>query len=435
MRNKFVDGKRKNVANKAARNILALLIALFIITIIVQIANADTHSAVVSFEGYAATSSGDTLESDVSDAIKSFRGTSNYRAAGTDPIRGTGKLVDFYNRHQSLIDFFVMFTLFATVALVGLNKVGFGEGGNAMKGMALAVGAALALAALKAGYSPSFFVPFVKNFLFLIIFLVIFLVVKAVIGGEHAGTGTIVVSLILALVVTWIAFNVSNLVIEGDANKFNLANGLGWILSSTPTDTSEDRILSDSEIKGLDAMITEKKNEKARIEKTFFEGEVPEQGFTATQIDTLLTTEKEKEKRTFLKILKTLIEEIKVLEASKEKADAKKRAIDRKAAEEDAKKAKAKPAQPETPAKPTTPKPGPSEPEAPPVKPEEAPKEPAAPETPAPEPNNTPVDAPKPETIDDAISPKGTSAPQPGSAKPTTPAIPRGGFTGTENDL
>ena len=83
-----------------------------------------------------------------------------------------------------------------------------------------------------------------------------------VIGGEHAGTGTIVVSLILALVVTWIAFNVSNLVIEGDANKFNLANGLGWILSSTPTDTSEDRILSDSEIKGLDATIKEKKAEK-----------------------------------------------------------------------------------------------------------------------------------------------------------------------------
>ncbi len=375
----------------------------------------------------------DTLEGDVSDAIKSFRGTSNYRAAGTDPIPGTGKLVDFYNRHQSLIDFFVMFTLFTAVALVGLNKVGFGEGGNAMKGLAIAVGAALALAALKAGYSPNFFVPFVKNFLFLIIFLIIFLVIKAVIGGEHAGTGTIVVSLILALILTWVAFNVSNLVIEGDANKFNLANGLGWILSSTPTDTSEERVLSDSELTRLESRIAEKKAEKARIEKTYFESEVGENGFTATQIETLLKTETDKERKTYLKRLAALIEEIEKLETLKEKAAAKRRAIDKKAAEEAEKKKKQTaapevPTKPDAPAAPTTPT-----------------TEPTAPtpgtETPATQPPKTPT-APEPAApagvlpLDDALDmdvkiPSGQSGQLIPSTAPTSPIK----FTGTADDL
>ncbi|HIH42225.1 TPA: hypothetical protein HA246_01135 [Candidatus Woesearchaeota archaeon] len=355
-------------------------------------------------------SAADTLEGDVSDVIKSLSGSSNYRPAGTDKIQGTGKLVDFYNRHQSLIDFFVMFTLFATVALVGLNKVGFGEGGNAMKGMALAVGAALALAALKAGYSPSFFVPFVKNFLFLIIFLIIFLVIKAVLGGEHAGTGTIVVSLILALVVTWVAFNVSNLVIEGDANKFNLANGLGWILSSTPTDTSEDRIMSDSELTRLSDTIKEKKDEKARIEKTYFENEVPETGFTATQIETLLKTETDKEKKTYLKRLAALIEEIKALETLQEKADAKRRAIEKEA---EKKKAKEKPA--DAPAEPTIPKPVP-EPVTP--KPADAPNEPAKTDVPVPQVPKQPSDLPT--NLEDVLDPNKAPSQTTPSTTPNT---------------
>src|SRR3989338_355533 len=160
---------RNNKSKFAKRwivNIFYIIIALMLSIAVINIASAET-----------------TLEQDVASfgrsALGKLSGQSNPKSAGNDPIQGTGKLVDFYNRNQSLIDFFIMFALFCSIALIGLKKTGFGEsGGNAMKGLAIAVGAALAIAALKAGYSPSFFVPFVKNFLFLIIFFIIFMVIK-----------------------------------------------------------------------------------------------------------------------------------------------------------------------------------------------------------------------------------------------------------------
>ncbi len=288
---KIRSNNNSKFARRMIANIFYIMIALMLSIVIVNIVSAET-----------------TLEQDFASfgktALGKLSGQSNSRGTGNDPIQGTGKLVDFYNRNQSLIDFFVMFTLFATVALVGLNKVGFGEGGNAMKGLALAVGAALALAALKAGYSPSFFVPFVKNFLFLIIFLIIFLVIKAM-AREHT-----VVAFILALVITWVAFNVSNLVLEPGSNKLDMTN-LFKGMAGTPTDTAEQRRLSNIEVKQIQDELDALYEEKGRLEGLINDGPYNSKFL----VQEAMENENDKEKKANLKRLFNVMEKIEELEA------------------------------------------------------------------------------------------------------------------------
>ncbi|MBI2135562.1 hypothetical protein HYU06_00650 [Candidatus Woesearchaeota archaeon] len=292
--------RSNNFNNKFMRklivNISYIIIALMLSIVVINIASAET-----------------TLEQDVASfgrsALGKLSGQSNTKGVGNDPIQGTGKLVDFYNRNQSLIDFFIMFALFCSIALIGLKKTGFGEsGGNAMKGLAIAVGAALAIAALKAGYSPSFFVPFVKNFLFLIIFFVIFMVIKATMSQN------VLLAFILALVITWVAFNVANLVLEGKENKFDMAN-VFKLMAGSPTDTDEQRRLSNIEVRQTQDELDALYEEKGRLEELIGNGEYKSKFL----VEQARESEKDEKKKANLMRLFDVMGKIEELEAKMQK--------------------------------------------------------------------------------------------------------------------
>lgn len=165
----------------------------------------------------------DEIKGDLKSTVKSTESTD----------RNTG--IEFYDKHYQIIDFLVMFVLFTAISFVGLQ--GFmKEGGksNAVKGIAVAVGAALSLAGLKAGISPSFFIPFVKNALFFIIMFVIFVLLIQIEGLKDRK----LVAFILALIITMVAFNVTNIVLHKD-DKWDFTK-----LWSAPTATEIDNLNS-----------------------------------------------------------------------------------------------------------------------------------------------------------------------------------------------
>lgn len=168
---------------------------------------------------------------------------------GTQPedIKGEGVPVTFYNKHRVTIDFFIMFALFCAISMLGLKK--FGAEGAPAKGVAVALALALALAAMKAGFSPSFFIPFVKNALFLIIFFMIFMIVRQTIGGE-AWIGPF----LIALAITFIAFNVGNIVLDPE-KKFDLAS-----MWHVPTATKVEEISVDNAKVSSDIQLLAKKH-------------------------------------------------------------------------------------------------------------------------------------------------------------------------------
>jgi hypothetical protein len=261
--------------------LIALIVALMITSMIASFVAADFHN----------------------DVLGKLKGNKPTYSPGSDTIPGNGKFVQFYNRHQSMVDFFIMFSVFCSIVLIGLKKVGYGDTGNAMKGLAIAFGAALALASLKAGISPSFFIPFVKNFLFLIVFFVIFLIIRSTVGEDK-----ILGPLVAALIITWVAFNVFNLVIEPADKKFDLVNVFG-MLTGAPTDTDETRRLNNKQLDNLqqeiDALNARKKVLEAALGRDY-------SSLFLAKRD--LETETDKQRKEWLEELVAVMEELEKLE-------------------------------------------------------------------------------------------------------------------------
>jgi len=131
---------------------------------------------------------------------------------------GAGALT-WYDQHTQLIDFTVFFIMFLSIAYLGLRQwLKDEKTAGAVKGLTIAIAAALSLATLKAGVSVTFFIPFVKNALFFITYLVVFLVLANLTkstkeeGGKKIEIKHLFLNLVLAFVITWVMFNFAGLV-------------------------------------------------------------------------------------------------------------------------------------------------------------------------------------------------------------------------------
>jgi len=117
--------------------------------------------------------------------------------------------IPFYDNNKLLIDFLIFFVIFLSIATISMRRV-FKGTGNAATGLAITLAAALALAAIKAGMSVTFFIPFVKNILYLLLFIVIFLLFRAL--GMKSNFWNVV----LSLIVTILLFNFGNIIFDKD---------------------------------------------------------------------------------------------------------------------------------------------------------------------------------------------------------------------------
>lgn len=130
--------------------------------------------------------------------------------------------LSFYDRNTQLWDFLLFFVMYLSIAYLGL-KQWIEKGGGAAKSLAVVIGAALALATLKAGMSVTFFIPFVKNALFFIMYMVVFLILLNITstGEGEQKKKHVFWSLILAFIITYVMFNFAGLVTQGKG-------GLPW---------------------------------------------------------------------------------------------------------------------------------------------------------------------------------------------------------------
>ena len=136
--------------------------------------------------------------------------------------------VSIYDRYAGLFDFLIFTTLFVAIAHIAFSKV-FGDdfkkagAGNAIKALTLVVGAALSIAALKAGLSVSFFIPFVKNLIFFIIMVTLyFLFVRM-------GMKSKILAWIFAVIVTILLFNVTSILLSNKSGGLPSFGGIGGL--------------------------------------------------------------------------------------------------------------------------------------------------------------------------------------------------------------
>ena len=151
-------------------------------------------------------------------------------AAFTDKIwDAVEKMYDFesrYEKNPKIWDFLLFSTIFNIIAWIGLVKA-FPDNKVAAYILALVIGIALGLGAVKGELTVKFFVPFVKNIFFFIVMGIIFFVLIKFEMNKF-------LAFILALVITFVAFNVLGLFGAIDTD------GIGGILSrSAKYDTLE----------------------------------------------------------------------------------------------------------------------------------------------------------------------------------------------------
>ena len=151
-----------------------------------------------------------------------FRENTKWWAAST----AEGTDLPWYDRHGQAIDFIFFMLLFMAITHIALSKaVGkeWKDAGakNAAIALAIILGAAMGIAAVKAGMSVTFFVPFVKNVLFFIVWFLVFLLLKILLGDKHK-----IIMMLFALLITYLLFNVASIVLDKD-RKFDLANMIG----------------------------------------------------------------------------------------------------------------------------------------------------------------------------------------------------------------
>ncbi|MBS3158921.1 hypothetical protein J4206_06560 [Candidatus Woesearchaeota archaeon] len=166
-------------------------------------------------------------------------------AAFTDRIwDAVEKMYDFesrYEKNPKIWDFLLFSTIFNIIAWIGLVKA-FPDNKVAAYILALVIGIALGLGAVKGDLNVKFFVPFVKNiFFFIVMGIIFFVLIKFDMNKFLALILALVITFvnkflafILALVITFVAFNVLGLFGAIDTD------GIGGILSrSAKYDTLE----------------------------------------------------------------------------------------------------------------------------------------------------------------------------------------------------
>ncbi len=133
-----------------------------------------------------------------------------------------------YEKNLKIWDFLLFSIIFNIIAWLGLVKA-FPNNKVAAYILALVIGVALGLGAVKGDLTVKFFVPFVKNiFFFIVMGIIFFVLIKFEMNKFWA--------FILSLVITFVAFNVLGL--------FNAVDGssLGDIFSSTTSYDTYDQI-------------------------------------------------------------------------------------------------------------------------------------------------------------------------------------------------
>ncbi|MFH1133295.1 MAG: hypothetical protein V1735_02315 [Nanoarchaeota archaeon] len=146
-----------------------------------------------------------------------------------------------YKTQRKVVDFFVFFAIFLSVAWLGLTKAFGDQGkGNASKALAVAIGFALALSLVAfSNVSLAYLFPFARNLLFLLAFLLIyFLLLKMGLDKKKF------LAVILALVITIVLFMLYNLGSTGKIGfpGFDGIGGLKGIFSRPTLEDVENQI-------------------------------------------------------------------------------------------------------------------------------------------------------------------------------------------------
>ena len=152
--------------------------------------------------------------------IQTSRGVSVSIRRWFSSIKSSDTGIQLYDNNKTLIDFAIFFTIFLAISILSLNRFLGAAGKNAMIALSLALSTALALAAIKAGMSITFFIPFVKNAIFFIMFILIFLLFR------RMGMNSIFWNILLSLILTYLLFNVGNIILDKD-KQLNLGNLFG----------------------------------------------------------------------------------------------------------------------------------------------------------------------------------------------------------------
>ncbi|MBS3109155.1 hypothetical protein J4227_01345 [Candidatus Woesearchaeota archaeon] len=134
------------------------------------------------------------------------------RVEGTDATSSTG--LPIYDKYAQFFDFLIFTGIFVAIVYIGLSKfwgedIKQGGAGRAVRALAIIVGAAMAIAVIRAGLSVSFFIPFAKNLLFFLVIIALYFLF------QRMGIKSKFLSLILAVIVAVILFNVGSIFFTG----------------------------------------------------------------------------------------------------------------------------------------------------------------------------------------------------------------------------
>jgi len=133
--------------------------------------------------------------------------------------------VPIYDDYYQIIDFMIFLILFVSISSIALKKAFAGDqyekSGSAIRALAIIIGLALALAALKAGLSVTFFIPFVTNALFFICIIIVYFLLLRMGMDKHK-----IMAFILALVITYLLFNIVGMVVGGRDISIGTGQGI-----------------------------------------------------------------------------------------------------------------------------------------------------------------------------------------------------------------
>ncbi|NQV08460.1 hypothetical protein HQ529_01260 [Candidatus Woesearchaeota archaeon] len=198
-----------------------------------------------------------------------------FRPVGERYDRDVGgfQSIPIYDEYYQIIDFGIFLILFIAISTISLGKAFAGEewkdSRNAIKALAIIIGIAMAIAALKAGLSVTFFIPFVVNTIFFVCILVVYFVLLRMGMDKHK-----ILAFLLAILITYLLFNF----IGGAFESRGIDVGMPTWFSGKDKDTSggEKEGFVDK-IKGLfkkDDSSTSDEKEKGFFDKIkdFFKG-------------------------------------------------------------------------------------------------------------------------------------------------------------------
>jgi len=119
-----------------------------------------------------------------------------------------------FNASSKLVEFLIFFTIFTSLAMLGLNKFISGEynksGSSAAKALAVGLGAAMTIAIINySTFSLGIFYPFAKNLIFFMGVLTIFIILTKYVGMQSK-----FFAFILSLITAWLLFNAMTCVID-----------------------------------------------------------------------------------------------------------------------------------------------------------------------------------------------------------------------------